>query len=125
MLAKDIKWTDYNGNERTETFYFNLNKAELTELQVSVNGGMQAYINKMIQSQNIKEIAAIVKEIILMSYGEKDLDGRSFRKSKSITENFVSTEAYSQLFMELVSDAQKAAEFINGIIPKELQEEIK
>lgn len=119
MLRKEINWIDYNGNERTETFYFNLSKAELVELQLRANGNFEEYINRLIQSQNMKEIAETIKDIIKLSYGEKSLDGRSFQKSEEITNNFLSTEAYSILFMELITDAGKAADFINGIIPKE------
>lgn len=123
MLKKTIKYVDYDGNNREEDFYFNLNKAEIMELQLSEVGGLEKRIRKIIASQDAKEIMEIFKEIILKAYGEKSADGKRFVKSKEITDAFTQTEAYSELFMELASDADAAAKFINGIVPKDLAEE--
>lgn len=121
MLKKTMTYTDFDGNERTEDFYFNLTKAELLEMEVSAEGGMQQSIKKIIDSRNGKEIANIFKDIILKSYGEKSLDGKHFMKSKEIADAFKNTQAYSDLYMELATDDEKAAAFINGIIPKDYQ----
>ena len=118
MLAKPITYTDYNGEERTETFYFNLSKAELTELNLTTEGGLQEAIKKIVDAKNVPEVTKWFKRIILMSYGEKSLDGRRFIKSSELSEEFSQTEAYSELFMELVTNEEKAADFINGITPK-------
>ena len=117
MLKKTITYTDYNGNERTEDFYFNLTKAELSEMELSVNGGMTELIQQIINTHDNAEIVKIFKKIILASYGEKSTDGKRFIKSDELRTAFEQTEAYSELFMELISDEQKAAVFINGIIP--------
>lgn len=118
MLKKTLTYTDYDNNERTEDFYFNLTKAELTEMELSTSGGLETRIRKIIATQDIPEIVVIFKELILKSYGEKSPDGKRFIKSKEISEAFSQTEAYSDLFMKLATDADAAADFVNGITPQ-------
>lgn len=123
MFKKRIKYTDYNGNEREEDFYFNLTRTELTEMEFSSAGGLQNYIQKIIDAQNGQEIITVMKDLIFKSYGEKSLDGKYFNKSKDISEAFSHTEAYDILFMELATDDKAASDFVNGIIPKSLEKE--
>lgn len=118
MIKKTIKYTDYDGNEREEDFFFNLTKAECMEMELTTDGGMEKFIKKIIDEKDNKKIVEIFKDIIVKSYGEKSLDGKRFMKSPEITANFVATEAYSELFMELSTDADAATKFINGVIPK-------
>lgn len=122
MIAKKIKFTDYNGVEREETFYFNLSKAELTEMEMGTAGGLAEMINKIIETKNIPEIIKIFKDLIFKAYGEKSADGKRFVKSEELSVAFSQTEAYSELFMELAMNAEKAAEFMNGVIPSDLQQ---
>ena len=117
MLKKTITYTDFNGVERKENFYFNLTKAEVIEMEMSVNGGMAEQIQKIIDAQDVATIIKVFKEIILKAYGVKSDDGRRFIKSKEVTDDFAQTEAYSILFTELATDAEAAAAFINGIMP--------
>lgn len=117
MLKKMIKYTDYNGVEREEPFYFNLSKADLVEMEMSVDGGFAEFVTKVVQTKDQKELMRLFKSFILKAYGEKSDDGKHFRKSKEISEAFASTEAYSELFMELLSDSDAAAKFINGLAP--------
>lgn len=117
MVKKTITYTDYNGTERTEDFYFNLTEAEVTELNLSMEGGMQAYIQKIVDAKSQLELVKLFKKIVLMSYGKKSLDGRLFVKNDDITAEFLAHPAYSQIYMELVTDEQKASEFVNGIVP--------
>lgn len=120
MLKKTITYTDYNGTERTEDFYFNLTKPEVLEMEVSAKGGMAEMLQNIVSAQDARTMLKIFKDIILTAYGEKAPDGRGFIKVKDghkLSEDFAQTEAYSTLFMELVEDADKAAEFINGILP--------
>lgn len=117
MLKKTITYTDYDGNTRTEDFYFNLNKAEIAEMELSTNGGMEKMLTQIVNSQDGKRIMEVFKGIILKAYGVKTADGKRFEKSEEISKAFEQTEAYSELFMELVTDAEKAAAFINGIVP--------
>lgn len=117
MLQKVIKYKDYNGNNREETFFFNLNQAEVTEMEMSVAGGMEAMLRRIVSAQDGKQIIKFFKEIILKAYGEKSPDGRRFMKSNELSEAFSQTEAYNQLFMELVTDAKAASAFVAGILP--------
>ena len=116
-LKKNIKYTDYNGVERNEDFYFNLSKAEIVEMNLSTAGGLDEMINRVVAAQDAPSIIKIFKELILKAYGEKSPDGKRFVKSEELSRDFSQTEAYSNLFMELATDAEKAAEFVNGIIP--------
>ena len=123
MLKKTFKFVDYNGNPRTEDHYFNLTQAEVTELELSVDGGLTAMINRVVQAQNGRQIIDTMKDIILKSYGVKSPDGRRFIKNQEVRDAFVQTEAYSQLFMELATNAQAASDFVTGIIPAKTDEE--
>ena len=117
MLKKTITYTDYNGTTRKEDFYFNLTQAEVTGLEVSVEGGLVEQINRIVAAQNGKVIIETFKDIILRAYGEKSPDGRRFIKNQEVRDAFAQTEAYSNLFMELATDAKAASEFVNGIVP--------
>ncbi len=120
MFKKTITFTDFNGNERTEDFYFNLTKAEITKMELSINGGYSEMIRKVMAEQDAPTIMQTFERFILDSYGEKSMDGREFIKSPEITAKFQATEAYSVLFMELCTNSEKAAEFVNGVIPKDM-----
>lgn len=117
MLKKTINYTDYNGTERTEDFYFNLSEAEITEMELSTTGGLAAMLENVVKAQDGPSIVKIFKEIVLKSYGEKSPDGKRFIKSKELSEAFSQTEAYTKLFMELATDADAAAAFINAVVP--------
>ncbi len=118
MLKKTITYTDYDGNERTEDFYFNLTKAEITEMELSHDGGLTKLIEKIVAEQDSKRIVEIFKDLILRAYGEKSPDGKRFVKNQELRDAFAQTEAYSDLFMELATDAEAAVAFVNGIIPQ-------
>lgn len=119
MLKKTITYTDYDGNERTEDFYFNLTKAELTEMETSINGGMVQLLNKIIAEQDNAKIVALFKDLILRAYGEKSLDGKRFVKTEELSKNFTYTEAYNVLFMELATNADAASQFVKAILPQQ------
>ena len=120
MLVKNITYNDYNGVERTEAFRFNLTKAEIMELELGTDGGYAEMIQKIIDSKDSPSLMRIFKEFILKAYGEKSDDGRRFVKSEANSKAFSETEAYSQLFMELCTDAKAAADFVNGLVPTDL-----
>ena len=117
MLKKTITYVDYNGSNRTEDFYFNLSKAEVMEMEMSTAGGLAETIQRVVAAQDAPSIIKIFKDLVLKAYGEKSLDGKRFIKSEEAATAFSQTEAYSQLFMELATNADAAAEFVNGIIP--------
>lgn len=118
MLKKTITYTDYDNNERTEDFYFNLSKAEVIEMQLSEAGGLDQQIQKLISTQDTKRIVDIFKKLILKAYGEKSPDGKRFIKSEELSEAFSQTEAYTELFVELSTNADAAADFFNHIVPQ-------
>lgn len=123
MIKKTINYVDFNGEEVSEDFFFHLSKAEIVELEMSHKGGLEQAIKRIVDAEDGKAIIAEFKNIILSSYGQRSADGRRFIKNQTLREEFESTEAYSTLFMELVTDAEKAAEFVRGIIPQDLAEE--
>lgn len=121
MLTRTITYTDYNGVEKTEKFYFNLSKAELMEMEMTTNGGFAESIQKIVDAKDTPSIVRVFKDLILKAYGEKSLDGKRFIKSEELSTAFSQTEAYSILFMELATDADEAAKFINGIVPADVK----
>ncbi len=124
MLKKIITYTDYNGVERTEPFYFNLSKAELMEMELGVTGGMTEMLDKIIAAKDAPSLMKTFKEMIMKAYGVKSDDGKRLIKSEELSIAFTQTEAYSVLFMELITDDKAAADFVNGIIPNGIQTEV-
>lgn len=122
MIKKTITYTDFNGNERTETFRFHLSKAELAEMELSAEGGLAETLRRIIDANDSKQLVAIFKDLILRSYGELSPDGRRFVKNDELRNEFKDTQAYSDLFMELATDDKAAVEFVNGIVPAEISE---
>ena len=120
MIKKTITYTDYNGVERTEDFHFNLSRAEIMEMEMSTTGGLAEMVKRVVDTKDVPTIIKIFKDLILKSYGKKSDDGRRFIKNDQIREEFEQTEAFSILFMELATDAEAAAAFVNGIIPSDI-----
>lgn len=119
MLAKEITYTDLNGNQRTDTYYFNLTKAELIEYDAAFEDGVLPYLTRL-SKQPIKfkkELVEAFRDLILRSYGEKTLNGR-FVKSQELRDAFAASEAYSELFLEITKTEEGAANFINAIVPQ-------
>lgn len=125
MLKKTIKFVDYDNNEREEDFFFNLSQAELTTMQMSEVGGLEKKLENIIKAQDAPRIMDMFRDIIRRSYGVKSPDGRRFIKSAELSDEFEQTEAYSILFMELCTDADAASAFVQGILPKDLADEVK
>ena len=124
MIKKTITYTDYNGVERTESFYFNLSKAEIMEMEMGTDGGMAESIQKIADAKDAPALIRVFKDLVLKAYGVKSDDGRRFIKSKELSDGFSQTEPYSQIFMELATDADAAAKFVNGIIPSDLAQQV-
>lgn len=120
MLKRDITYTDFNDQERTETFYFNLSKVELVKLEVEFKEGFAAMMQRIIEEKDHKELVSKFQRIILMAYGKKSEDGKRFEKSPEISAEFEHHAAYDALFMELASDDGAGAEFMLGILPKDM-----
>lgn len=124
MLKKTITYTDYNGTERTEDHYFNLTKAEIMEMEMSETGGLAEMIKRIVAAQDTPSIIKIFKDLILKAYGVKSADGKQFRKVDAngyrLCNDFEQTEAFSNLFVELATNADAAAAFVNGIVPADM-----
>ncbi len=116
MVKKTITYKDYDGTQRTETFYFNLNRAEVAKMQLSEKGGLAAKLTRILETNDVPALTKFFEDIIERSYGVKSDDGRRFIKSRELYEEFEQTEAYSQLFMELAQDEKEAAAFVNGVM---------
>lgn len=129
MYTKTIEYTDFNGTKREEDFYFHLSKAELMEMEMSTVGGLAEMIQNVVKANDVPAIIKIFKDLILKSYGEKSADGKRFMKvddnGTPLSVAFSQTEAYSKLFMELATDADAAAEFVNHIIPEDDAKELE
>lgn len=119
MLKKTVTYVDFDGNERTEDFFFNLTEQEIAEMELSTEGGLGNFINKAVAAKSQVELIELFKKLILAAYGVKSADGRRFVKNDAVREDFMSTQAFSDIYMELVQDADKASAFFNGIVPKE------
>lgn len=129
MLKKTVKYTDFNDVERTEDFYFNLTKSELAEMEMSVTGGYTEWVRKILAANDVPTLANIFKDMVMRSYGIRSADGRSFMKldeeGRPLNRKFMQTAAFSEIYMELATDTDAAIAFMNGIVPKELADEVK
>ena len=117
MYIRTMTYTDYDGNERTETFYFNMSKAECLDMQLIAEGGLENYIQSIINERDNAKLVKFFKDVILKSVGKKSPDGRRFIKSEEYTREFSQTEAYSDLYVELATNTEEAIKFFNNIIP--------
>ena len=124
MYNKTVTYKDYKGNTRTEDFYFNLNKAELVELELSTKGGLTVTMDRIIAAQDNPTLFKIFKDLVSKSYGVLSDDGRKFIKNQEVLDDFMQTEAYSIIFSELATNAEAAAEFFNNVIPQNLAKEL-
>lgn len=125
MFIKKITYQDYRGNTKSKEFCFNLSKAELAEMELSTVGGLHDMLKKIMETEDMPQIVAIFKQLILKSYGEVSADGERFIKSKEMSEAFSQTDAYSELFMELAQNPDVAAAFVNSVIPEEMSKAIE
>lgn len=111
-------YTDFDGNTRTEDFYFNFTEAEITKMQFGTEGGLSAMINRIVAAQDTPRLIEIFEDLIKKAYGVKSPDGRRFIKNDEITKEFTETNAYSQIYMRLATDADAATKFVNDVVPK-------
>lgn len=124
MLRRKIKYVDFNDVEREEEFYFNISKAELMEMEFGTTGGFSEMVKRIVEAQDQPTLMKIFKDFILKAYGEKSADGKRFMKKdefgRPLSANFEQSEAYSVLYMELITDAKAASDFINGVVPADI-----
>ena len=125
MIKKTVTYKDFDGNERTEDFYFHLTEQELTEWELSVDGGLSGVLTRIINSNDNKKIIEIFKDLLIRSYGVKTPDGRGFIKNEEVLNDFKYTQAFSDIYMELATNDKAAADFVNGVIPESLVKEAR
>lgn len=125
MLKREIAYEDFNGNQVSEVFYFNIAKNELVELEVEFDQGFSSFIQGVIDAKNHKELIKQFKALVLMAYGKKSEDGKRFIKSDQLREEFSQSAAYQTLFMELATNDNAAVIFLQGVLPKDMQGEIQ
>lgn len=124
MYSIKKKYEDFNGNERERTFHFNINKAEAIKLEISTTGGITNKIQKLVEKQDVPEIGKILDEIVALSYGEPSDDGERFVKSRELTEAFMQTNAYAEIYVQIISSEEEFAKFLKGILPRDVQKQI-
>ena len=124
MIKQDITYTNFEGEQETETLYFHLNKVELMEMQVSEKRGLAQYITDIQKAENNKEIFRLFKEIVLRAYGERSEDGKKFIKNERLREEFEGSLAYEELMVKIVTEAVFASKFVNGIMPAGMADQI-
>lgn len=124
MIKKTITYEDFNGTVRTEAFYFHFSQAEIMEMQLTTEGGFSERVQKMIDAKDQPALIKLIKDFVLDAYGVKSDDGKRFMKSPEIRTAFVENPAYSEIFMELATDADKAAEFVNGVVPANAKKDL-
>lgn len=125
MLKKTVQYTNFNDQQVTEEHFFHLSKAELVEMELSMEGGLSKHLTDLVEKGDGRTIMETFKKLLLDAYGIKSEDGRRFIKNQEVRDEFASSEAYSQIFMELATSADAAAEFINGIVPQGMDEEVE
>ena len=125
MLKKTVTYTDYNGVERTEAFYFHYNEAEILDMEMSTEGGFAERIQKIIDAKDQVSLMQVIKKFVIDAYGVKSEDGKRFIKNDTVRTEFLESPAYSQIWMELVMDDEIAADFINNVIPSGIKEKLE
>jgi len=124
MLKREIKFEDFDGNQSSDIFYFNISKPELVELEVEHEGGFGKMLESIVETKNNKELIKKFKDIVLLAYGVKSEDGKRFIKSDQLREEFSQTAAYNELFMELATDDNAAVQFLTAVLPKDIAGEV-
>jgi hypothetical protein len=124
MLRKEVEYKDFDGNDRKDVLWFHLNEVEITEMDLETSGGLVKYMESIIDTNDVNQLITIFKDLLIRSYGERSMDGKHFYKDDKIRNEFVSSAAYPVLYMEMVSDADKTVEFINGIVPSNIREQM-
>lgn len=125
MFKREIKYKNFDDEEVTDILWFHLTKTELITMQVDVEGGLGKFLQKIIDETNEKEVFKMIKDILLLSYGEKSPDGKRFIKSDELRQAFSQSLPYEILMTEFMVDSEAAAKFIEGVLPEDIDEFVK
>lgn len=125
MIKKTVTYKDFNDEEQTDELLFHMSKADLIQLQMEEGGdGFGEYIQQITDAEDSAEVWRIFKKILKMSFGKKSPDGKRFIKTDEQWDEFTSSEAYSTLVMDLMSDPNAMAEFITKLVPQDLDADV-
>ena len=124
MIKKTVTYTDYNGEQRTETFYFHYTEAEILDMEMSEEGSFADRIQRIIDAKDKTALMKLIKKFVIDEYGVKSEDGKRFMKNDELKTAFLECPAYSDIFMEMVTNDEIAAEFVNGVIPSTMKDRV-
>lgn len=124
MIKKTVTYTDYNGVERTESFYFHFSEAEILDMEMSTEGGFAERVQRIVDAKQQTELLKVIKKFVYDAYGVKSDDGKRFIKNDEVKTAFIESPAYSKIFMEMLGDDKIAAEFVNGVVPANMKDEL-
>lgn len=124
MIKKTVTYIDYNEVERTETFHFHFTEAEILDMEMSTEGGFAERVQRIIDAKEQTELLKVIKKFVYDAYGVKSEDGKRFIKSEEVKNAFIECPAYSEIFMELLTDDVKASEFVNGVVPEHMKDRL-
>lgn len=124
MIKKTVTYKDLNGKERTETFYFHYFESEIMDMEMSEEGGLAERIQRIIDAKDQASLLKVIKKFVVDAYGIKSDDGRRFIKSQEVKDAFVECPAYSKIYMELLTNDELAAEFVNKVVPEDMAEQL-
>ena len=125
MLKKTVTYKDYNDVERTESYYFHFNEAEILDMEMSVEAGFAERVQRIVDAKDQTSLLKVIKKFVLDAYGVKSEDGKRFIKNDQVRDEFVQCPAYSMIFMELVTNDVMAAEFVNNVVPDSMKDRLK
>ena len=125
MIKKTVTYTDYNEVERTETFYFHYTEAEILDMEMSEEGSFADRIQRIIDAKDKTALMKLIKKFVIDAYGVKSEDGKRFMKSDELKTAFLECPAYSDIFMDMVTNDEAAAEFVNGVIPSTMKDRVE
>lgn len=118
MFKHTVEYNDFNGNERTEDLYFHLATHEVTRLEASIGMSLEDHITELQTNQKVPELLAFLEKVMINAFGVKSADGKTFRKTKEIHEEFEYSQAYAELFEQVVTNPDLARKFGEGVAEK-------
>lgn len=127
MIKKTISYHDFEGDERTDDFYFSLNEVQFARINRMFPGGLQEYTEKIAKDKNADEMFRVIDILVSEAYGERQ--GNNFVKvtpsGQKLSDFFTNTEAYDNLLMELVKDDRALINFLAGCLPSNAKSRVE
>lgn len=124
MIKKTVTFTNYNDQEVTKSYYFNIDKLEAAELELEY-GDLIETVEELLESSDGKKVYGIFKEIILNAVGQKSADGNSFIKNQQIRDEFAGSPALGEIIMDMFKNPEAAGPFLEGMLPASMLAEAR